>query len=170
MEQNRSPLQITKLICSISLTVGGCDTLHSLSSRWVVLLISPVNLHNPLCVPCNIGVSSLSVCFQNPLFLMKRNVSDVVFMLWWVNWTYVLNVFAVLLLISERCLTGKLKVKVSPQLYLCLFYFRPSMNVAKSIVMECKSAELLELAPLAIVVFLWMWNNSNFRLSQGENR
>lgn len=32
MEQNGSPLQITKLICSISFTVGGCDTLHSLSA------------------------------------------------------------------------------------------------------------------------------------------
>lgn len=32
MEQNRSPLQITKLICSISFTVGGCDTLYSLSA------------------------------------------------------------------------------------------------------------------------------------------
>lgn len=36
MEQNRSPLQITKLICSISFTVDGCETLHSLpaADEW----------------------------------------------------------------------------------------------------------------------------------------
>lgn len=130
---------------------------QSLSSRWVLVLISPVKLYNPMCAPCNIGVVAYRFVWRN--------------VFWWsfyvlTGWTE-LNRFdwSVSCFWDLQVNTGS--IRVSAHLHLCLFCFMPSSNVV-SPVMWCNSAKPGEIAPLTFAALIWIWNNSNLRLVEGK--
>lgn len=72
IEQNRSPLQITKLICSTSFTVGGCDTLHSLPAADEWFYWSALSNRITPCVYSAILELELIRLFSHSSFLYEK--------------------------------------------------------------------------------------------------
>lgn len=93
--------------------MGGCDTVQSLSSRWVVLFII-------LCLSCSLEFELIGLFSESSVF-QERNVFRCTF--------YVFLLLTPFKLRNKNKLTSSIKVSHS---YVWLLYLMPSLNVIKS--------------------------------------